>query len=53
LIADLQLPIADWPEAKHQSEIDNRQSAIGPPTRYRVVVLTSWAPSPFCYPMRM
>jgi hypothetical protein len=28
-IADLQLPIADWPWAKHQSEIVNRQLAIG------------------------
>jgi hypothetical protein len=28
-IADRQLPIADWPWAKHQSEIGNRQLAIG------------------------
>jgi len=29
LISDCQLAIADWPRAKHKSEIGNRQSAIG------------------------
>jgi hypothetical protein len=29
LIADCQLLIADWPWAKHQSEIGNRHLAIG------------------------
>jgi hypothetical protein len=28
-IVDFQLPIADWPLAKHQSEIVNRKLAIG------------------------
>jgi len=39
------LPIADWPSAKHQSEIGNRQLAIGGPTRYRKVKSTT-RPSP-------
>jgi hypothetical protein len=29
LIADCQLPIANWRWAKHQSEIGNRQLTIG------------------------
>ena len=42
-IADCQLPNADWlsrTKANWQSEIDNWQCRR--PTRYRVVVLTSW-----------
>jgi hypothetical protein len=40
-IADLQLPIANWFQAKRQSEIGNPQLAIVRPTGYRLVVLTS------------
>jgi len=36
------MPIGGWPEANWQSEIDNRQSPIMRPSRYRVVVPTSF-----------
>jgi hypothetical protein len=38
--ADCQLPIVNWPLGIEA--IGNRQLAITRPTRYRVVVLTSW-----------
>jgi hypothetical protein len=41
-IGDCRLPIGFF--ARDQSEIGNSQSAIGKPTRYRVVVLTSSRP---------
>jgi len=39
-IVDFRLPIGFWPNP--QSAVGNWQLAIGWPTRYRVVVLTSW-----------
>jgi len=41
-IADCQLPIFDWRWRYSQLAIGNQKSKIRRPTRYRVVVLTSW-----------
>jgi hypothetical protein len=42
VIFDLRFPIAKWFIGIRQSQIRNLQSAIKRPTRYRVVVLTSF-----------
>ena len=49
-IAKCQFPIANWSVAIGQSAIGIGQLAILRPTRYRVVVLTSWDRELECLP---